>query len=78
MSETTIDTAPETAGSGAQGRNVWHNGQLTGTSTLLARRGQGNLTWAVLFNGHTSPDKAAASVIDPLFHKAADAVTEWP
>src|SRR5258707_308936 len=37
---------------GDQGRNTWHNGLLAGTSSLLVRRGKGDLTWAVLFNGH--------------------------
>jgi CubicO group peptidase (beta-lactamase class C family) len=62
---------------GKLGRNTWHNGQIPGTSTILVRRGKDNLTWAVLFNGHAS-NKAAATVIDPLVHVAADAVTEWP
>jgi CubicO group peptidase (beta-lactamase class C family) len=63
---------------GLEFRNTWHNGLLTGTSTLLVRRGRDNLAWAVLFNGHTFPEKAAATLIDPLVHQAADAVTEWP
>jgi CubicO group peptidase (beta-lactamase class C family) len=63
---------------GKLGRSTWHTGSLTGTSTLLVRRGKGNLTWAVLFNGNAAPQKAAATIIDPLVHVAADAVKEWP
>jgi N-acyl-D-amino-acid deacylase len=58
--------------------NTWHTGYLDGTSTLLVRRHDG-LTWAVLFNSRTSAKKVEpASAIDPLLHKAADAVKNWP
>jgi N-acyl-D-amino-acid deacylase len=58
--------------------NTWHAGSLPGTSTLLVRRHDG-LTWAVLFNSRTSAKKVEpASAIDPLVHKAADAVKNWP
>jgi N-acyl-D-amino-acid deacylase len=56
---------------------IWHTGLFAGTSTLLVRRSDG-LAWAVLFNGWTPPDRNAASIIDPLVHKAADAVKMWP
>jgi len=58
--------------------DTWHDGQLAGTSTLLARHGGANLTWAVLFNGFSSRKTAPADLMDPLLHTAALAVTEWP
>ena len=58
--------------------NHWHGGGLTGTSTLLVRRHDG-LNWAVLFNAHANPDgKALGGLIDPLVHRAANAVKHWP
>ncbi len=63
---------------GKNGRNTWHNGGITGTSTLLVRRFDG-LNWAVLFN--TDADhkgKAPADEIDSPMHAAADAVKAWP
>lgn len=54
--------------------NTWHNGSLPGTSTLLVRRHDG-LVWAVLFN---TREGDPAGKIDPLVHKAVDAVKEWP
>jgi len=57
--------------------NHWHTGGLGGTSTLLVRRHDG-LNWAVLFNTHASGGKALAGLIDPLVHKAANAVKQWP
>ncbi len=64
---------------GDQGKaNVWHNGYISGTSTLLVRRWDG-LNWAALFNGDRNPDdKVLSNVIDPLVHEAADRVTDWP
>jgi N-acyl-D-amino-acid deacylase len=62
---------------GANGRNTWHSGLFAGTSTLLVRRSDG-LTWAVLFNGWTPGDKTGSGLIDPLVHRAADAVKQWP
>jgi len=53
--------------------NQWHNGALTGTSTMLVRRADG-LSWAVLFNQRAQDmDK-----IDAAMHRAASGVTEWP
>src|SRR5205823_5703775 len=57
--------------------NTWHAGLLAGTSTLLVRRYDG-LTWAVLFNGSTPGERPPATDIDPLVHKAVDAVKVWP
>ena len=58
--------------------NRWHTGGLSGTSTILVLRHDG-LCWAVLFNTNlTSDGKKPSSKIDPLVHKAADAVTAWP
>jgi len=61
-----------------RGHNTWHTGALAGTSTLLVRRHDG-FCWAVLFNtrqGEKGRDLAA--VVDPLVHKAVNAVTQWP
>jgi N-acyl-D-amino-acid deacylase len=56
----------------------WHTGSLPGTSTILVRRHDG-LNWAVLINTRNSaPEKAPARLLDPLLHKVADAITEWP
>jgi len=58
--------------------NRWHTGSLSGTSTILVLRHDG-LCWTVLFNTNLTPDgKKPSSKIDPLVHKAADAVTAWP
>jgi len=58
--------------------NHWHMGMVVGTATLLVRRHDG-LNWAVLFNAHAGPEgKFLAGEIDPLVHRAADAVTQWP
>ena len=58
--------------------NLWHAGQLPGTSAILVIRHDG-LCWAVLFNtSRTADGKAPASKIDPLVHQAAGAVDQWP
>jgi hypothetical protein len=37
------------------------------------------LNWAVLINTRNStPEKAPARMLDPLLHKVADAIVEWP
>jgi len=57
---------------------TWHNGLISGTSTLLVRRNDG-LSWAVLFNSDANPKgKQPASLIDSPMHVAADAVKTWP
>jgi N-acyl-D-amino-acid deacylase len=64
---------------GSTGRlNTWHTGSLDGTSTLLVRRHDG-LNWCVLFNSRDMPDGSRPAVkMDPLIHRAADAVKAWP
>lgn len=58
--------------------NAWHTGSLPGTAALIVRRHDGR-NWAVLFNTRSSVDlEHAGRAIDPLVHKAADAVKEWP
>jgi N-acyl-D-amino-acid deacylase len=58
--------------------NTWHNGLISGTSTLLVRRFDG-LNWAVLFNtDRSSNGKVLSDLIDPLVHRAADEVKAWP
>ena len=61
-----------------RGRNIWHTGSLSGTSSLVVRRHDG-LCWAVLFNVRENAEgKGLAQIIDPLIHRAADAVDDWP
>jgi len=56
----------------------WHTGSLDGTAALLALR-HNDLCWAVLFNTRATPKGShAGRKIDPLLHKAAAAVKEWP
>jgi CubicO group peptidase (beta-lactamase class C family) len=58
--------------------NTWHTGSLPGTSTLLVRRFDGK-TWAVLFNMRDAPDgRRLSGKIDPLLHKVANEVRDWP
>jgi N-acyl-D-amino-acid deacylase len=58
--------------------NAFHTGSLDGTSALLVRRADG-INWAVLFNTRNGGgDNEPATLIDPLVHKAADRVKEWP
>jgi len=58
--------------------NTWHSGAFAGSSTLLVRRHDG-LDWAVLFNMDMSAGgKYLVDEIDPLVHRAADAVKVWP
>jgi len=58
--------------------NTWHTGGFAGSSTLLVRRHDG-LDWAVLFNmARAANGRYLADVIDPLVHRAADAVKVWP
>ncbi len=58
--------------------NRWHTGGLDGTSTILVLRYDG-ICWAVLFNARKTADRqTAASKIDSLVHRAANAVKEWP
>ncbi len=54
--------------------NTWHNGRLSGTSTILVRRHDG-FNWAVLFNSDaTHEGKALSSLIDGKVHGAVDRV----
>ncbi len=63
---------------GRSGRNTWHTGLLSGTSTLLVRRHDG-FSWAVLFNSQHGRDaKTLAGLIDGQVHRAVDRVQSWP
>ena len=64
---------------GSDGKaNTWHNVLIAGTSALLVRRFDG-LTWAVTFNTDRSRDgQVLTNLIDPLVHRAADSVRDWP
>jgi hypothetical protein len=56
----------------------WHGGGLAGSSTLLVCRDDA-INWAVLFNGGADyDDKAFADLIDPLLHRPADQIKNWP
>ena len=55
--------------------NVWHNGAMPGTSTLLVRLASGR-SWVVLFNQRA--DGKDGENIDPLLHVAASKVKSWP
>ena len=56
----------------------WHTGLLAGSSTLLVCRDDG-IDWAVLFNSDAGKDgKEFAGLIDPLLHKPADEIKDWP
>ena len=63
---------------GATNYNLWHDGSLPGTYSLLVRRHDG-VTWVVLFNQRAVEGKKLADLaIDPELHRAADSMTEWP
>ncbi|MCW3054895.1 MAG: penicillin-binding protein beta-lactamase class [Chthonomonadales bacterium] len=51
--------------------NVWHDGAMPGTSTLMVRLNNG-LSWVILFNARADGN------IDGLLHQAAAKVKEWP
>jgi N-acyl-D-amino-acid deacylase len=56
----------------------WHAGMLAGSSTLLVCRADG-IDWAVLFNSNARKDgKEFADLIDPLLHKPASEIKDWP
>jgi N-acyl-D-amino-acid deacylase len=56
----------------------WHGGLLAGSSTLLVSRDDG-IDWAVLFNSDAGKDgKEFAGLIDPLLHKPASEIKDWP
>jgi N-acyl-D-amino-acid deacylase len=56
----------------------WHDGVLAGSSTLLVCRDDG-IDWAVLFNSDADKGgKQFAALIDPLLHKVADGIKDWP
>jgi N-acyl-D-amino-acid deacylase len=58
--------------------NIWHNGSLPGTETLLVRRGD-SLSWALLFNARYDQEgEVLIAQIDALVHKAVREVRVWP
>ncbi|MFC4563328.1 serine hydrolase domain-containing protein [Nocardiopsis mangrovi] len=63
--------------SGGTGRNTWHTGGLTGTSTLLVRTYNG-MSWAALFNQRDDPSGLSYGTIDPLLWEASRDVASWP
>jgi len=64
---------------GSKGKfNFWHNGLISGTSTLVVGRFD-HLHWAVLFNTNANPaGQPPAALIDPLLHGVANKITRWP
>jgi hypothetical protein len=59
------------------GRNTWHTGGLSGTSTIVVRRSDG-VSFSALFNQRDDPSGKSYGEIDPLLNKAANGVTTWP
>jgi N-acyl-D-amino-acid deacylase len=56
----------------------WHAGMLMGSSALLVCRAD-RIDWAVLFNSDAGRDgKEFADLIDPLLHRSADEIKDWP
>ncbi len=63
---------------GPKKQNEWHAGALPGTAALMVRR-YDNTGWIVLFNARKDPAGVfLVKTIDPLLHRAADAVPQWP
>ena len=63
---------------GADGRaNIWHNGSLPGTYSLLVCR-YDSLCWVVLFNQRSEASQPPDGEIDPALHRAAALVHDWP
>ena len=59
-------------------QNNWHTGSLAGTATILIRRHDGR-NFVALFNARSSPNASHfGRAIDPLLHRAANVVNEWP
>jgi N-acyl-D-amino-acid deacylase len=58
--------------------NRWHTGSLPGTATILIRRHDGR-NFVALLNSRVSPRSENLNrEIDPLLHRAADEVRQWP
>ncbi len=57
--------------------NMWHNGSLPGSSTILVRRFDG-VSWAVLFNSRETSPVVPSGLIDPLMQKTLNEVKQWP
>ncbi|MEW2353428.1 serine hydrolase domain-containing protein [Spirillospora sp. NPDC029432] len=61
------------------GRNTWHDGSLTGSSTIVTRRYDG-VSWTLLFDQRDDPSGLTYNYSDfsaPL-HDVANAITTWP
>jgi len=60
------------------GKNIFHFGTLTGTSTAMVTRSDG-IGWVILFNmRHNKNKKTLASLIDSKLHKAVKNIDNWP
>ncbi|MEU5884083.1 serine hydrolase [Spirillospora sp. NPDC047279] len=61
------------------GKNTWHDGSLSGTTTIVTRRYDG-VTWAVLFDQRDDPSGLTYTYADisaPL-HTVANNLKTWP
>ncbi len=57
--------------------NIWHNGSLPGTSTILVHFQQADLSWAVLFNSRdTTP--APSALAESVMHEVTQTISNWP
>ena len=57
--------------------NWWHNGSLSGTTTLMVRTSQG-MQWAALFNCSPREQDKLFEDLDPGLWEAAGNVKSWP
>ena len=62
---------------GGGNRNVWHEGSLPGTHTLMVRRKDG-LSWIAFFNQRDDSSGLDYSEIDTMLHDAADSILVFP
>lgn len=60
------------------GKNIYHFGALSGTSTAMVKRSDG-IGWVILFNmEYNKKHKQLASLIDSKLHKALSNIQVWP
>ncbi|MDP8982873.1 MAG: beta-lactamase family protein [Acidobacteriota bacterium] len=57
--------------------NWWHNGSLSGTTTLMVRTSQG-MQWAALFNSSPREQDKLFEDLDPGLWDALTSVKNWP
>ena len=59
------------------GVNVWHDGSLPGTTSMVARI-RGGVTWAALFNSRPRSWRTFAEVVDRTLWAALRRIRTWP